>query len=162
MSATPTNTTPASVFAIARRVLRIPSLSRVQAIIGTLAGIVSIGGAVLSVVPSGHEASTGDLVAIVKAAGRPVADATIEVLTPQNALVATVTPDAGGRATQELREGVYLVRVSHPRYAADVRRVQVAARQTVEIRANLRPGSSTSIDRSVNNAVTAVRRAFRF
>lgn len=138
------------------------SLTRVQAIIGTLAGIVSIGGAVLSFVPSGHAWSNGDLVAIVKASGKPVADATIEVLTPQNALVATVTPDASGRATQELPEGVYLVRVSHPRYAADVRRVQVVPRQTVEIRANLRAGSSTSVDHAVNNAVTAVRRAFRF
>ena len=49
-------------------------------------------------------------------------------LTPQNALVATLTPDATGRATHELKEGIYVVRVSHPKYAADVRRVQVRRR----------------------------------
>ncbi len=101
---------------------------------------------------------------IVQAAGsrRSVTDATIEVLTTQNALVATLTPDSTGRVTQELKEGVYVVRVSHPRYAAEVRRVQVLPRQTVEIRASLRAGSSSPIERAVNNGVGAVRRALRF
>ena len=147
------------------------SLSRAQAIIGTLAGIASIGGAVISLVQYAHPATTGDLVAVVQAAGSrsAVTDATVEVLTPQNALVATLTPDATGRATQELKEGVYVVRVSHPKYAADVRRVQVLPRQTVEVRASLRAGSSTTsrvgsssttaIDRTVDKGVEAVRRA---
>jgi hypothetical protein len=150
------------------------SLSRAQAIIGTLAGIASIGGAVISLVQYAHPATTGDLVAVVQAAGSrsAVTDATVEVLTPQNALVATLTPDATGRATHELKEGIYVVRVSHPKYAADVRRVQVLPRQTVEVRANLRAGSSTTsrlgsslttaIDRTVDKGVEAVRRALRF
>jgi len=103
-------------------------------------------------------------VTIVEAAGsrRGVTDATVEVLTTQNAIVATLTPDSAGRAAQELTEGVYLVRVSHPRYAAEVRRVQVLPRQTVEIRASLRAGSSSPIAHAVNNGVSAVRRALRF
>jgi hypothetical protein len=62
-------------------------------------------------------AKTGELVAVVQAAGsrRSVSDSTIEVLTTQNAIVATLTPDSTGRATKELTEGVYIVRVSHPR-----------------------------------------------
>jgi len=54
------------------------------------------------------------------------------------------------------------VRISHPRYAAEVRRVQVQPRQTVEIRASLRAGSSSPIARAVNNGVSAVRKALRF
>ena len=102
--------------------------------------------------------------AIVQTAGSrgSVTDATVEVLTAQNAVVATLTPDPAGRVTQELPEGMYVVRVSHPRYAADVRRVQVLPRQTVEIRASLRPGSSSPVTRAVNNGVSAVRRALRF
>ena len=140
------------------------SLSRVQAVIGALAGIASITGAAFSLVQFARPANTGDLVTIVQAAGsrRSVTDATVEVFTTQNAIVATLTPDSTGRVTQELTEGVYVVRVSHPRYAADVRRVQVLPRQTVEIRASLRAGSSSPIARAVNNGVSAVRRALRF
>jgi len=140
------------------------SLSRVQAIVGTLAGILSIAGALFSVSPFAQSFTTGELVATVQEAGshRGVSDATIEVLTTQNEVVATLTPDAGGRATQDLKEGVYVVRISHPRYAAEVRRVQVFSRQTVEIRATLRAGSSSPLDRAVNGGVRAVRKALRF
>jgi hypothetical protein len=140
------------------------SLSRVQAVVGTVAGIASITGAAFSLVQFARPANTGELVAIVQAAGshRSVTDATIEVLTTQNAIVATLTPDSTGRVTQKLTEGVYLVRVSHPRYAADVRRVQVLPRQTVEVRASLRAGSSSPVERAVHDGVSAVRRALRF
>jgi Carboxypeptidase regulatory-like domain len=141
-----------------------PTLSRVQGIVGTLAGLATIIGAAFPLTQFARPASTGDLVAIVQAAGtrQSVTDATIEVLTTENAIVATLTPDARGQATQELKEGVYVVRVSHPRYAAEVRRVQVQPRQTVEIRASLRPGSSSPMERAVNTGVSAVRRALRF
>jgi len=140
------------------------SLSRVQAIVGTLAGIISIAGALFSVSPFAQSFTTGELVATVQEAGshRGVSDATIEVLTTQNDVVATLTPDAVGRATQDLKEGVYVVRISHPRYAAEVRRVQVFSRQTVEIRAMLRAGSSSPLERAVNGGVRAVRKALRF
>jgi len=148
----------------ARRFLRGLSLSRFQAVVGTVAGIASIIGAAFSLVQFARPANTGDLVAIVQAAGSrgSVTDATIEVLTTQNAIVATLTPDSTGRVTQELTEGVYVVRVSHPRYASEVRRVQVQPRQTVEIRASLRAGSSSPIKSAVNSGASAVRRALRF
>ena len=140
------------------------SLSRFQAVVGTLTGIVTITGAVFSLVQFARPANTGDLVTIVQAAGSrgSVTDATIEVLTPENAIVATLTPDSTGRVTQELTEGVYVVRVSHPRYAAEVRRVQVQPRKTVEIRASLRAGSSSPIKRAVSSGVSAVGKALRF
>jgi hypothetical protein len=93
---------------------------------------------------------------------RGVTDATIEVLTPDNTIVATLTPDATGRAAQSLKEGLYIVRVSHPRYAADVRRIQLQPRQTMEIKASLRAGSSSPMERAVNDGMRAVRRALRF
>jgi len=143
------------------------SLSHVQAVVGTLAGILSIAGAVFSLVQLARPANTGDLVTIVQAAGsrRSVTDATIEVLTSQDAVIATRTPDSTGRVTQTLTEGIYIVRVTHPRYAADVRRVQVLPGQTVEVRTSLRAGSSSPsspIERAVSGGVGAVRRALRF
>jgi len=156
-----------------RRLARGRSLSKVHTVIGTLAGIASIAGAAFSVVQKGSATTTpttGNLVAIVKAASsrQSIPDATIEILTTQNAIVATLTPDATGRATQELQEGVYVVHISHPHYTAEVRRVQVVPRQTVEIRASLRAGSSTpinhtvNVDHALNSTVSAVRRALRF
>jgi hypothetical protein len=155
-----------SAWAICRRFALGLSFSRFHTVVGTLAGIASIGGAAFSLVQFVRPANTGDLVTIVQAAGshRSLADATIEVLTTQNAIVATRTPDSEGRVTQELTEGVYVVRVSLPGYAAEVRRVQVLPRQTVEVRASLRAGSSSSssIERAANTGVNTVRRALGF
>jgi hypothetical protein len=140
------------------------SLSRIQAIVATLAGLASVLGAAFSVVQFARPANVGELVAIVQAAGshRVVTDATVEILTTQDAIVATLTPDASGQARQQLTEGVYVVRVSHPRYAAEARRVQVQPRQVTSITANLHAGTSSPVDRAVNKGVTAVRKALRF
>ena len=156
--------TAASTWVARKRFLRPPALSRVQAVVGTLAGIISIGGAAFSVVHAGRATNTGDLVAIVRAPGGHIGvpDATVEVLTTTNAVVATLTSDASGRVAQELPEGVYVVRISHPHYAAEMRRVQVLPRQTVEIRANLRAGSSSPTDHAIGNTMSAIKRAFRF
>ncbi len=155
---------PTTAWAAVKHLLGGLSLSRIQSVVATLAGIATVTGAAFSLMQFARPGNTGQLVAIVQAAGshRSVADATVEILTTQNALVATLTPNSAGRATQELREGVYVVRVSHPRYGADVHRVQVVPRQTIEIRANLRAGSSSPIDRAVNRGVGAVRRALGF
>jgi len=77
------------MWAAYQRVTQAWSFSRFQAVVGTLAGIVSIGGAAFSLIQFGHPANTGDLVAIVQTAGTrlSVPDATVEVLTNQNALV---------------------------------------------------------------------------
>jgi hypothetical protein len=141
------------------------SLSRIQSVIGTMTGIITIVGAGYSVVQFARPApDTGELVAVVQDAGTHagISNATIEVLTLENALVATLTPDAAGRATHDLKEGVYLVRVSHPRYAAESRRIQVQPGKPTEIRASLRTGSSSPIERAVNDGVSALRKKFRF
>ena len=165
--ATTTSSTPPTrqaASATRSRLIAGVSLSAVQAIVGTLAGLASIIGVAFSLLQIARPADTGQLVTIVQAAGSAssVAGATIEVLNTQAALVATLTPDSSGRATQELKEGVYVVRVSHPRYAAETRRIEVRPRQTTEIRANLRAGSSSSVERAVNTGVSAVKKALRF
>ncbi len=164
---TPTSPPPAAptpIRAIVNGFVRSLSLSRVQSVVATLAGIASVTGAAFSLVQFARPGNTGELVAIVSAAGseRRVTDATVEVLTTDNALVATLTPDSAGRVTQELREGSYVVRVSHPRYAADVRRIQVQPKQKIEIKTTLRAGSSSPMKRAVNKGAGAVRRAFGF
>jgi len=160
----PASSSPTRSGAIWQRIRFASSLSRIQAIVGTVAGVVSIAGAVFSVTPFARSVNTGELVATVQdaASHRIVADATIEVLTTQSDVVATMSPDSSGRATRTLKEGIYVVRVSHPRYAPETHRVQVQSRQTVEVRANLRAGSSSPVERAIDHGVGAVRRALRF
>ncbi len=141
------------------------SLSRFQAIVGLLAGLISITGTLFSVTHFFQPApGTGEVVAVVQEAKseKSVTDATIEILTPQNALVTTLTPNFLGRARQSVKEGTYRVRVSHPRFAAEVRQIQVFPGQTVEVRVRLRAGSSSPLahaGRAVNTGVRAVKRA---
>jgi hypothetical protein len=88
-------------------------------------------------------AHAGDLVAIVQDArsGRAVADATVEVLTPRDALVTTLGA-GGGEARSEMKEGPYRLRVTHPRFAPETRQIQVIAGQTTEVRVRLAPRST--------------------
>ena len=153
-------TTALAAWSTTGRLVRRVPLSRLQALVATLAGIVSVAGAAWSVVDFARGGRTGELVAVVQAAGshRSVPDATVEILTAQDALVATLTPDATGRASQELKEGVYVVRVSHPRYAVEARRIQVIPQHTTEVRTNLRAGSSSPVSRSLSS----IRKALRF
>ncbi len=141
------------------------SLSRLQTIVGLTAGLLSITGALLSATQFFRPGpGMGEVVAVVQEAKseKGVSDATIEILTPQNALVTTLTPDSLGRARQSVKEGSYRVRVSHPRFTAEVRQIQVFSRQTVEVRVRLRAGSSSPLahaGRAVNTGVRAVKRA---
>ena len=98
---------------------------------------------------------------LFRSSQKAVAGATIEILTPQNALVTTLTPNSLGQARHTLKEGSYRVRVSHPRFSAAVRPIQVFSGQTVEVRVRLQAGSSSSLahaERAVSGGVRAVRR----
>lgn len=144
-----------------------PSLSRFQSFVGLTAGILSIVGAVVSVTQFFKPGpGMGEIVAVVQEARseKAVPDATIEILTPQNALITTLTPNASGRARQTLQEGSYRLRVSHPRFGAEVRPIQVVSGQTAEVPVRLHAGASSPLEhaeRAVNAGVGAVRRLFR-
>jgi carboxypeptidase family protein len=118
------------------------SLTRVQGICGTLAALISIGGAFGYLVPLQAKADRGEILAIVQEArsGKPVADATVELLTLQDALVTMVPPAPGaGTAKTPMKEGTYRLRVKHPRYATESRQIYVLAGQTAQINVRLSP-----------------------
>jgi hypothetical protein len=144
------------------------SLSRVQATLGIIAALLSIGGALYGYLRPGKSPAPdqGEVVAIVQEAksGRPVGDATVELLTPKDALVTTV-PSTGGEGRRQIKEGTYRLRVTHPRYATEVRQIQVVAGQTAEIRFRLAPRPSASplapAERVVNEGVEGLKKIFR-
>jgi hypothetical protein len=132
------------------------SLPRVQSFIAVLTGLITIIGALYSFMQFMHPGvATGEVVAVVQdaASRQAVSDAAVEILTLQDALVVSLTPDASGRVRQSLKEGAYQIRVSHPSYSAESRKVQVVPKRTVELRMNLRPGSSAPLSRA-KDAIT--------
>ncbi len=117
----------------------------VQPAIAVLTGLITIAGAAYSIVKYfSPTPDTGQIVALVQEArsGQPVADATIEILTSRDALIATLKPESTGRLSYRLKEGTYAVRVSHKRYATVTKQVQVTPGQRVETTLQLRSGSN--------------------
>src|SRR5262245_37928954 len=144
------------------------SLTRVQATLGIIAALLSIGGALYGYLRPGKTAAAdqGEIVTIVQEAksGKPVGDATVELLTPKDALVTTL-PSTGGEGRRQVKEGTYRLRVTHPRYATEVRQIQVVAGQTAEIHVRLAPRAPGSplgpAERAVNEGVEGLKKIFR-
>jgi hypothetical protein len=142
------------------------SLTRVQAVFGIVAALLSIGGALYGYLRPGRAPDTGEVVAIVQEAksGKAVTDATVELLTPKDALVTTLA--TGAEARRSMKEGTYRLRVTHPRYATEVRQIQVLPGQTAEIHVRLapRPAAASPLspaERAVNEGVEGLKKIFR-
>lgn len=175
--------------------IRHPYLPHMQTIVGLLAGILSIGGFAYSYlwVTSPTVPTRGDVIAAALDARteKVIPDAILEVLTLQDALVTTLTPDTGGRARHTIKEGSYRLRATHPRFNSEVRTIHVIAGNTADIRLRLSPrvakppvaaapgalgppspgaggiapgsssSSSSEIGKAVDEGVSAVKKIFR-
>lgn len=145
------------------------SLSGCQAIVGLTAGLLSIaGGAYSAVQLFGLAPDSGEVVAVVREARteKPLPGATVEIFTSQDAPLVTLTADESGRARYRVREGEYRLRVSHPRFGAEIRRVRVFAAQTAEVRISFSEtaGVSPSVGkarRAVDEGISTVERFVR-
>lgn len=116
-------------------------LSRLQAIVGIVAGMLSVGGMLAPMVGFATFRTHGDFVGIIEEARsrQPILDATVEITTAQNDVVTTLVSMDHGRIRQTLKEGQYRVRVNHPRFGSEVRQVKVIAGQTSEVHLVLAP-----------------------
>jgi len=116
------------------------SLASLQSVMSFLVGLVSLTGALYSAMRFVKPvAATGEVLAVVRAAKTDSAlpGSAIEILTPQDALVATLTASDDGSARRALAEGSYRVRVTAPRFRAQTREVQVQRGATAEVRFEL-------------------------
>jgi hypothetical protein len=150
------------------------SLASLQSLVGIVAGLTSILGALYSAVQIDGGNRIGDLTAVVRTVDgeAPAAGATVEVLTVENALVTTLTPAKDGRASTSLAEGRYVVRASAPQHEPETRAVEVQRGGRAQIHFTLasrapatvasgprRPESAAT--RAVDKGAGAVRRLFR-
>ncbi|HEU5238869.1 MAG TPA: carboxypeptidase-like regulatory domain-containing protein [Pyrinomonadaceae bacterium] len=111
---------------------------------GLTAGLLSISFSLAAFLkPAPNKA---ELVAVLQDSKteKAVSDATVEILTSQDAVITMVKPDWFGKARVSLDEGHYRVRVSHPKYRSEVRDVQLVAKESTELRLQLR--SSGPVD----------------
>lgn len=132
-------------------------LPRTQAIFGLLAACLSIGGSVYGYLKVTRPPNTGELVMFVRdRADKPLPDATVEVLTPKDALVTSLTAAEPAGARYTLKEGMYKLRASHPKLATETRTVQVLAGHTSEIRFRLGPRTAAAPAAPVGNTATGV------
>jgi len=124
-------------------------MSRVQTFVGLAAGILSITGALAAYFKPAP--GKPELVVIVQDAKtqQTVPDATIEILTPRDGLITTLKPNWAGKSSCALDEGHYRVRVRHPRYAPEMREVQLISGQNTEVRVQLRVATSSSVGNTV-------------
>ncbi len=91
---------------------------------------------------------------------RPLTGAQIEVLTPKDAAIVTTLFTQNGRARQALKEGIYRLRVTYPRYDPQVRQVLVLGGQTARIRIGLTPHPEEE-KRTFSAGFGAIRRVFQ-
>lgn len=141
------------------------TFSGVHSLVGLTAALISVVGGIYGGLQFLHRSAVGgELVATVQEArtSTPLPDAAVEILTLEDALVTTITPNRRGMARYPLKEGTYRLRVTHPRYAAETRRVEVMAGQPVEVHIRLAPRAAAgSPARAVNEGIGAVRRILR-
>ena len=142
------------------------NLSMFQTVVGLTAGAVSILGALLAV-PNYFKPAIGkgEVVAVVVDANteKAVSNATVEILTLNNAVVTTVNSGFFGKASSTLQEGQYRIRVKHPKFGGEVRHVQVVSGQSAEVRVQLHSGASAPLHeagRVIGEGVNAVKRLF--
>lgn len=137
------------------------NLSLFQTGVGLTAGVVSILGALLAA-PNYFKPAIGkgEVVAVVVDAKteKAVSNATVEILTLNNAVVTTVNSGFFGKASYTLEEGQYRIRVKHPKFGAEVRHVQVVSGQSAEVRVQLRSGASAPLHEVLGEGVNAVKR----
>jgi len=131
----PARPAPASTRSRIGAVLHQP-MTKLQTVVGFGAGLVTIVGTALSLVGiTSPVSSKGEVVAVVQDRARqPVAAATVEIYTPQDALVTTLTAEPDGRIVHRVREGRYRLRVTHPQFNGESRHVEVHAGERSEIR----------------------------
>jgi carboxypeptidase family protein len=139
------------------------TLSRFHAIVGIIAGFISISVGLYSYLHFSTSPAplVGEVVAIVQDArtGKPVPATAVEVLTLKDAVVTTLTAGTDGQARGRFKEGVYRLRVTHPGFVAEVRQVQVVGGQASEVRLKLlQPAPKAG---PVDEAVGAIKKIFK-
>lgn len=153
------------------------SLTVVRTGVLLIAASLSISGYVYSYLKVASLPTHGELLTVVRDRSQtPLSDAYVQVLTLDNAPVASFSAAAPPGGPRILKEGTYRLRVSHPKYVTEARMVQVIAGHTSEVRVKLGPrvgpppapttpvGAPSPVNdakRLVSDGVDSIKRIFK-
>lgn len=124
-------------------------MSRLRAIIGFAAALISVSTFAYSFLgQSLPKSGYGELVALVQDSktSKPIGDASIEIVTDAGPLLTTITSGVDGRAHHKVKEGAYKLRVTHPRFGSETRKVRVNGGETSKVNVALDPRPSREDD----------------
>ena len=116
------------------------SLNGVRTVVLLIAASMSISGFVYNYLRAASVPTHGELLTVIRDQRQtPLSDAQVEVLTLQDAAVASFWAAAPPGGPRVLKEGTYRLRVTHPKHLTETRLVQVIAGHTSEVRLKLAP-----------------------
>ena len=125
-----------------RMVVLRKGVGRVRPIAGALAGLIVVGGFVgVFLMPSSPRPVAGDVVVIVRDARtkKPLPEATVEILNGGDAIVTTGISRDDGRVKRSVRGGDYTLRVTHPGFGPETRKVTASVGSTSAVHVALSP-----------------------
>ena len=86
---------------------------------------------------------------------------TVEILTPEDALVTTLNVEPDGSLTRRLKEGRYRLRVMHSAFSTEVRHIEVQAGQRSNVRIALGPRPRVVKTATVSEEPGPVKKFFK-
>jgi 5-hydroxyisourate hydrolase-like protein (transthyretin family) len=127
-----------------------------QGAIAVITGVITIVGAGYSVYRFLNPApDKGRLEVVIQdnEAGSPLTGVTVEILSTNKALIATLATDQDGRVRYTLKDGRYDVRVRQNGYADATREIQVTPGQDVALTVRLTPPAIKGLQNSFKKVI---------
>ena len=129
-------------------------LSLAQKVVATLTGIITIVGALYSLYIFMRPAPTPDkgrVEAVIEDAklGKPLELATVEILSTDKVLIATLMTDSSGRVRYDLKDGRYNMRITNAGYSSATREIQVTPGQYNQLTVRLTQSAVKGLQDSV-------------
>jgi hypothetical protein len=110
-------------------------LKRINTWIAILGGSIASVAGTYNFLPSFFPAAPGHIAAVVREqGGTPVPRAHVELLSPDNVLLAASETDRNGRfIKKDLEAGSYIVKVSRPAFEPQTAKVSIASKKTTDL-----------------------------
>src|SRR6187401_3580496 len=129
-------------------------LSLAQKVVATLTGVITIVGALYSMYLFMRPAPTPDkgrVEAVIEDEKTlaPLVLATVDILSTDKVLIATLVTDSRGRVSYDLKDGRYIMRVTASGYSGPPREIQVTSGQYSQITMRLKTSAAQALQDSV-------------
>lgn len=111
-----------------------PIIKKIETIVAILAGLATFIVGFYSIKKDLFKGK-GTIVGIVRdfKSQHPIAEVKIEVTDPSGQLITTFKSDRNGEFKEELKEGNYIIKVTHPSYDPQIANINITGKETSRI-----------------------------